>query len=433
MKLKRLLVQNYKSLRKVKFEPDGFAALLGPNGAGKSNFADAIDFLSYVYRHGLEHAVARKGGYENIAFRQERRSKSAIVFQIEVEASKGDVGRLNRSPLLGKSAHKIESLSLIHLFSFKAVGTTIKSEFKVLEERITLRSEHCDSKSSSVLEETIIDRDVHGKLHFTINKTAVLAPLLDRVRYFIRDFSSEESPILAPEQLALGSPVLSSILFSTFIRPLAQMSVYKLSSELSRAAGVPTPNPLLAITGENLPAVIDWLKRHEPQSWKAVMETMRDISPQLEDISVQYLHTKTLGLFFKEKNVGRLWTAEDVSDGTIRSLAVLVTSVDPRASLLLIEEPENSVHPWIIKVLIERLRKVSEHKTVIVTSHSPVLIDVIAPKEAWVVYKHRGATALKHLPDMDADLESHWELGRYKLSEYLDSGAITEVVPGGLT
>lgn len=84
MKLNYISIANYKSLRHVEFAHEGLSTLIGPNAAGKSTFADAIDFVSLVYRHGIEHAIAMKGGYENIAFRRQRRSKSAIMFEISV-------------------------------------------------------------------------------------------------------------------------------------------------------------------------------------------------------------------------------------------------------------------------------------------------------------------------------------------------------------
>jgi predicted ATPase len=87
MRLSRLEIQNYKSLRDVAIEPGPLSVFVGPNGAGKSNLADAIDFLGDVYRWGLEPAVARKGGYENICFRQARRSKAPIRFLVSIRDS----------------------------------------------------------------------------------------------------------------------------------------------------------------------------------------------------------------------------------------------------------------------------------------------------------------------------------------------------------
>ena len=74
MFLKKLRIHNYKSLRNVCFTPEPFAALIGPNASGKSNFADAVHFLSEIYKHGLEPAIARKGGYENMVVRPKIRT-----------------------------------------------------------------------------------------------------------------------------------------------------------------------------------------------------------------------------------------------------------------------------------------------------------------------------------------------------------------------
>ena len=108
-------------------------------------------------------------------------------------------------------------------------------------------------------------------------------------------------------------------------------------------------------------------------------------------------------------------SVEDISDGTIQTLAMLVAYVDPRNTLLLIEEVENSVHPWIIKILIKKFRKISVSKPVIITTHSPVLIDLIYPNEIWLVFKQKGETHLKKLVNVDKEIASDWEKGKIKL------------------
>ena len=72
MRLHRLEIHNYKSLRNVAIEPTPLSVFVGPNASGKTNLADAIDFLRHVYAWGLEKAVENKGGYENICYRDSR-------------------------------------------------------------------------------------------------------------------------------------------------------------------------------------------------------------------------------------------------------------------------------------------------------------------------------------------------------------------------
>src|SRR5205814_415292 len=93
MRITQLKISNYKSLRSVEFAPPPLSVVVGANAAGKSNLADCFDFIADVYRHGLETAVQRKGGYENIAFRRQRRSRQPIEIRLSVELSDEEVWR----------------------------------------------------------------------------------------------------------------------------------------------------------------------------------------------------------------------------------------------------------------------------------------------------------------------------------------------------
>lgn len=212
---------------------------------------------------------------------------------------------------------------------------------------------------------------------------------------------------------------------------LAQLGVFRFSAPDIRGPGTPTPNPKLLLGGGNLPALVDWLQRRKKPQWKLVLDTMRNIVPGLEDIIVDVLPSRTLGLFFVEKRFGRPWRADEVSDGTMRALSMLVAAADPRVSALVIEEPENSLHPWIIQELGRRLRKLAEKKTVILTTQSPVVVDLLYPSELWVVSRKKGQTRVRQLTEIDPRIEGEWRDGVANLSDYLGSGLIPQLVPPG--
>ena len=69
-------------LRALVVKPQKMTVVVGAERSGKTNLADAIEFLADVYRHGLELAIARKGGYENIIHRKTRRSKRGLGFSV---------------------------------------------------------------------------------------------------------------------------------------------------------------------------------------------------------------------------------------------------------------------------------------------------------------------------------------------------------------
>jgi predicted ATPase len=175
--------------------------------------------------------------------------------------------------------------------------------------------------------------------------------------------------------------------------------------------------------------VIEFLKSNAPDKYALLIQTVKAVMPSLLDLQTQYTHTKTLGLFVSEEGIGQPWPAEDVSDGTIQTVALLAAVFDPRTSTVVIEEPENSIHPWAIRQFVDAARKASETKHVILTTHSPVLINQLIPSELWVARRIRSETKLDPVLDLDPTLEKSWGEGQFTLSEYLDSGALPAAVP----
>jgi predicted ATPase len=428
MFLKNLLIHNYKSLRGIGFRPQALSCLVGPNASGKSNFADSLEFLSEVYNHGLEVAVARKGGYENIAFRKMRRSKAAITFEVTVETPIGDF----YEPFAINMMRNISKNTIIrfhHTFSFIALGGGIRAEFAIVSERFLIRMKLPKSNRNLLI--LRFYRDKTGSLKYSFGKKQVVKNLLQSEFDWIKNYFDKfiDARTIGKQRLII-SMLGSFPMFNEFVYALSRFRVFRFSPQTSRLPGAPTPNPVLSTTGENLPSLVDWLQRYHPRLWKTVISGMQEIVPGLKKISVQYLHTKVLGLFFEEVGSGRPWIADDVSDGTIQSLAMLVATVDPRSSLLLIEEPENSIHPWIIRTMVDRFRNVSNQKTVILTTHSPILVDSLKPNELWIVSRTKGETSVTPIVDFDPELEDDWEEGKYRLSEALDSGLFPAAVPG---
>lgn len=390
MRLKRLEIRNYKSLKDVAIEPTPLAVFVGPNAAGKTNLADALDFLGHTYRWDLESAVAQKGGYENICYRDARRSKDPIRFRIVSDLTLGSLDLFALSP-----QERVERgdgiFFLDHLFEFRAKSRGIQSPFAVESERIVVLSPEL-SEEVFRASRTELDPD-------------------DRLRYGISD------SVL----MLKGLPFLAS--------ELRRIRVFQLNPRSCRELGVPTPNPDLDRFGGNLPAAFASLKKGHPQEYAQVLEIVRRINPAVEDIDTDLTHTKTLALFVKEKGINRPWTSEDISDGTIQTIALLVAVFDPRTSLVVIEEPENSVHPWALRNLVEAFRVASEKKQILLTTHSPILIDQLKPEEVWVVRKPGTETKIDPLLSLDPSLEEAWGQGKFTLSEYLDSGAVPEAVP----
>ena len=76
------------------------------------------------------------------------------------------------------------------------------------------------------------------------------------------------------------------------------------------------------------------------------------------------------------------------SDGTMKMLAYLTVLYDPEPPRFIgIEEPENFLHPRLLPELAEECRAASERSQLLITSHSPFLLNVMRAEEVRVLYR----------------------------------------------
>jgi predicted ATPase len=91
------------------------------------------------------------------------------------------------------------------------------------------------------------------------------------------------------------------------------------------------------------------------------------------------------GLYFKLSTGGQLIPASQASDGTLLVLAYLAILYLPEPPrLLLVEEPENGIHPKRLREVLEVLRDLvreQSHTQVVLTTHSPYVLDLFSPEE----------------------------------------------------
>jgi predicted ATPase len=427
MRLHRLEIHNYKSLRNVAIEPTPLSVFVGPNAAGKTNLADAIDFLGHVYAWGLEKAVADKGGYDNICYRDMSRSKQSIRFDVTIEFSWNVVQVL-------RACHELKGavrdfLLFDHLFEFRPKAHGIQAPYAVTRERIAVS--HKDHRGTPPVQFRSIERkrrevevdDISFSDEFDLPERGDWRgrKLRDALDLDLKD-GSLDSSLLLSKLKAFGWK-------TDFETLMAALRVFQLSPRCCREPGVPTPNPELERNGQNLPVALDYLKKNFSAQYAMVLEMARRVMPNLEDIETDWTHTRSRVLFIRERGIRRPWTSSDISDGTIQTIALLVAVFDPRIPLVVIEEPENSVHPWALRNLAEAFRTASEQKQIVLTTHSPILIDQLKPEEVWVVRKPGTETRIDPLLSLDPSLKESWGQGKFTLSEYLDSGAVPEAVP----
>lgn len=446
MPITSISIQNYKSLRSVTIAPKPLSVIVGPNSAGKTNFADCLDFIGEVYREGLEVAVSKKGGYENIAFRRQQRSKLPIRIEIVIELTGKEIGRSIGMPNPERAtvSQEIERIRLTHSYEFVARSSSIRSPFHITEETFSVSelqknvwkpnwsiTKNIQGYSIDMDEQIAVSEEEKKIAIRAERKPSTRLSWVERFRdasTFTRFFPLEDWKQFPKNELfmyfARYTPVTS-----VFLNAARSIGVYQVNPRHARGSGVPSSHPQLGRFGDNLPAVIDEMKKNRPSAWSNVLEVMHSILPDLLDISVDYTSTKQLGLFFRESGYRRAWTVEEVSDGTLQALALLVAIFDERASLLVLEELENSVHPWIIRLIVDTCIAASETKQIILTTHSPVVIDAVSPDNIWVVWREKGESHISQLTKLDTEAMHLWTEGKLSTFGLIDSGIVSEATP----
>jgi predicted ATPase len=329
--LSRVLLKNYKSIANCSVKLGPLSFLVGPNGAGKSNFLDALRFVTESLNTSLDHALRERGGIAEV---RRRSSGHPTHFGIRLEF------------LLptGGSGY----------YAFR-VGALPEGGFKV-------QQEECYIYHGPGALDTWFYEVESGKV---VSTHAKIVPAAASDRLFL--------------VAASGLPE-----FRSLYDVLSHMGFYNLNPDVIRDLQTPDSGEVLRRDGGNLASVLSLMERDRPEARDRIVEFLAHVVPGVQDVSVRHIQKKET-LEFRQK-VGRNespWSffAENMSDGTLRALGVLtalfqsVNGGAKRVPLVGIEEPEVALHPGAAGVLRDALRTAARSTQVIVTSHSPDLLE----------------------------------------------------------
>jgi predicted ATPase len=166
---------------------------------------------------------------------------------------------------------------------------------------------------------------------------------------------------------------------------LAAMGFYNLNPEAMKELQSPDAGELLHRDAGNIASVVARLSADQPNVIARIHSYLATIVPGITDVERISLGPRET-LQFKQRVEGspKPWSffAANMSDGTLRALGTLVavTQLAERqspVSLVGIEEPETALHPAAAGSLMDALREAARHTQVLVTTHSPELLDQV--------------------------------------------------------
>ena len=148
----------------------------------------------------------------------------------------------------------------------------------------------------------------------------------------------------------------------------------------------------------NLAAVLNRLKNSDdPRAYRRIVGTIRQIAPFFADFELEPSGPsgKDVILNWREKSSDQVFGPHQLSDGTLRAMALITLLLQPQDELpgvIVIDEPELGLHPFAKNVLASLMRKASHHCQIIVATQSAGLLDPFEPEDVVVVERDDGGS-----------------------------------------
>jgi predicted ATPase len=146
----------------------------------------------------------------------------------------------------------------------------------------------------------------------------------------------------------------------------------------------------------NLAAFLHGLKRRQGAYYRRIVEAIRQVAPFFDDFALvprAETEGKSILLNWKDRDSEHLLGPHQLSDGTLRAMALITLLLQPDEELpplIVLDEPEIGMHPYAIEVLASLIRGASVHRPLIVATQSVSLIDYFEPEDIVVVSRSDG-------------------------------------------
>lgn len=394
MWIKRIHIENYKSLKEVDIElNEGVNVFIGKNSTGKSNIVDALMFLSNVVGRGSVNIPYNQ--YEEVVFGKD--TKNEIKFNLEFIVSGAEMENIF-SELKSEISSDVFKESISNEIKYTAKLGDDKRSFTLIEEevcicfkgkwvvfaKISWKDGMCESQIINLKEG--INADTWGLILFGGGsyppESVLRVPTL-------------HSPIRLEENLLLS-------LFN-FITLFKNLNPIRSSPESAGVYG----GVKLKSDGSNLPQVLNSIASGDRRRFSVITNSVGDIVEEIAEIraSLKEKSSETYLSIVESPFDDLEFTWENIASGT-KEILYLITLLHttPNESLLLIEEPEMHLHPDAVHRFLSLVEKISseDHKQILITTHSPILLDAISFDKISTVLKESGKTTVEQLKGKQA-------------------------------
>lgn len=334
MKLDRIKIKGFKSIREIELELRSLNVLIGANGAGKSNFIALFKMLNQMMQGNLQVFVAQSGGADSLLHFGQKVSE-----RMEVELSFGLEGyycellpTADDNLIFGDERCFYEDPADGHR---EGLSLGVGHRESLLDEAasVTLNEACCEASSS-----------IHNWKLYHFHDTSDSA----RAKKF------------------------GTINDNLYLRPDAgnlAAFLYKLQRTAER----------------QYEAIRDTIRLVAPFFDDFILRPLSD-------------NPDSIRLEWHERGSDYPFLAHHLSDGTLRFMCLATLLLQPDLpSTILIDEPELGLHPYAINVLASLMRSASARAQIIVSTQSVSLVNQFEAKDLFIVEREGSETVIKNV------------------------------------
>ena len=347
--LTTLAIANYRSLRNVIVPLQRLNLITGPNGSGKSNVYRALRLLAETAQGGVIPSLAREGGLQSTLWAgPEHTSRSMKRGQYKVE---GTVRKERTNLRLGFAGDDFGYAIDLGLPEPSISAFALDPEIKT--ETIW---------AGPILRPAALLIERHGPLVRSKDEDGEWQVLTYELSTFDSMMTQFADPRNAPEMLTLREQIRSWRFYDHFRTD---------SQAPARLPQIGTHTPILGNDGADMAAALQTIQ--EIGDPDALAEAVNDAFPG-SSMSVVNIEGR-FEIAMHQHGLLRPLRAAELSDGTLRYLLWIAALLTPRPpGLLVLNEPETSLHPDLLPALGRLIANAAERSQVLVVTHASQLI-----------------------------------------------------------
>lgn len=337
--------------------------------------------------YDLSNAISMQGDVE---YFRNINLKSSADFSLEISS---DQELRLANPVTTEKGKKeligIKTCEIIYRFALKFYKD--KADFEIVEDKLNIKCKFVklkrqNKKIREVLkigkgELSLINDKGKVKYGFHIPKGVPL-----KKEELIPVGLTEEE--LSPKTLLIETPFL--FIPFNLISIFDGIAIYNFDPKKSKKAIPISGKTELEEDGSNLAIVLKNIRENEDKKRK-FSNLIKDILPFVKDLDVvKFVDTS---LFVKLKEIyseKEFLPASLISDGTINIVSLIIALYFERKPLVIIEEPERNIHPYLISKVVDMMKEVSKKRQIITTTHNPEMLKYVDLKDILLVSRDKN-------------------------------------------